>query len=166
MKRHRQLLAHFSSSAAIVLSGTAWLMASSPAAAAACQGPPGSPAPTQTKCVTAIAIPGNPLRSFDISWVSIDRGEYYLADRSNAGIDVIDTKTLTFKRTIGASLASFLRWGRSTTIYPDLTALRLITAGSMRVRSRRQVLRLAKRLLENHWLISMSFGSCGRGKAG
>jgi hypothetical protein len=51
--------------------------------------------------VTAIAIPGNPLRSFDISWVSIDRGEYYLADRSNAGIDVIDTKTLTFKRTIG-----------------------------------------------------------------
>jgi hypothetical protein len=107
MKRLGRLLAHFSSSAAIVLSGAAWLMASSPAAAAApCQGPPGTPAPTQTKCLTAIAItgtntPGHPLRSFDISWVSLDRGEYYLADRSNAGIDVIDTKTLTFTRTIG-----------------------------------------------------------------
>jgi hypothetical protein len=55
----------------------------------------------QTKCVTAIHIPGNPLRSFDISWVNPDRAEYYLADRSNSGIDIIDTKTLKFKRTIG-----------------------------------------------------------------
>lgn len=39
--------------------------------------------------VTGIAIPGNPLRSFDISWVNPDRGEYYLGDRSNAGIDVV-----------------------------------------------------------------------------
>ena len=30
-----------------------------------------------------------------------DRAEYYLGDRSNAGIDVIDTKHNTFKRTIG-----------------------------------------------------------------
>src|SRR5262249_8317303 len=53
------------------------------------------------KCLTAVAIPGNPLRSFDISWVNPDRAEYYLADRSNAGIDIIDTQHLTFKRTIG-----------------------------------------------------------------
>ena len=45
--------------------------------------------------------PGNPLRSFDISWVNPDRAEYYLAERSNAGIVVIDTRTLTWKRTIG-----------------------------------------------------------------
>jgi hypothetical protein len=51
--------------------------------------------------VTAVQIPGNPIRSFDISWVNPDRAEYYLGDRSNAGIDVIDTRTLTFKRTIG-----------------------------------------------------------------
>jgi len=51
--------------------------------------------------VTAIHIPGNALRSFDISFVSPKRSEYYLADRSNAGIDVIDTGTLTWKRTIG-----------------------------------------------------------------
>jgi hypothetical protein len=56
---------------------------------------------TQTKCVTAIAIPGNPLRSFDISFVNEKRSEYYFADRSNAAVDVIDIKTLTFKRKLG-----------------------------------------------------------------
>jgi hypothetical protein len=67
---------------------------------AACTGP-GAPTNTQTKCLTAVQIPGNPLRSFDISWVNPDRAEYYLADRSNAGIDVIDTQSKTWKRTIG-----------------------------------------------------------------
>src|SRR4029077_14431691 len=45
-------------------------------------------------------IQGNPLRSFDISWVNPHRAEYYLGDRSNKGVDVIDTRSLTFKRTI------------------------------------------------------------------
>jgi hypothetical protein len=67
---------------------------------AACTGP-GAPTNTQTRCLTAVQIPGNPLRSFDISWVNPDRAEYYLADRSNSGIDVIDTQTLKWKRTIG-----------------------------------------------------------------
>jgi hypothetical protein len=70
------------------------------AAAAPCTGP-GAPTTTQTKCLAAVSIPGNPLRSFDISWTNPDRAEYYLADRSNSGIDIIDTKTLKFKRTIG-----------------------------------------------------------------
>jgi len=65
-----------------------------------CTGP-GAPTTTQTKCSTAIAIPGNPIRSFDISWVNPDRAEYYLADRSNAGIDIIDTRHNMFKKTIG-----------------------------------------------------------------
>ncbi len=69
-------------------------------ASAACQGP-GAPTTTQTKCVTGILIPGKPLQSYDISFVDPDRAEYYLADRSNAGVDVIDTRTLKFKRTIG-----------------------------------------------------------------
>jgi len=67
---------------------------------AQCLGP-GAPTTTQTKCLTAIAIPGNPIRSFDISWVNPDRGEYYLADRSNKGIDIIDTRHNVFKKTIG-----------------------------------------------------------------
>ena len=75
-------------------------VADTSAFAAPCTGP-GAPTTTQTRCLTAIQIPGNPLRTFDISWVSPDRAEYYLGDRSNSGIDVIDTRTLTFKRTIG-----------------------------------------------------------------
>src|ERR1700756_5010673 len=84
----------YASAAAAVLS-----VADTSAFAAPCTGP-GAPTTTQTRCLTAIQIPGNPLRSFDISWVNPDRAEYYLADRSNAGIDIIDTKHNTFKRTI------------------------------------------------------------------
>src|SRR5207248_9615095 len=73
------------------------LLAIPGAALAACTGP-GAPTNTDTRCLTAVQIPGNPLRSFDISWVNPDRAEYYLADRSNAGIDIIDTQHLTFKR--------------------------------------------------------------------
>src|SRR5262245_5389311 len=61
---------------------------------------PGAPDTAQTKCVTAISVPGNPLQSFDISWINPDRAEYYLADRSNKGITIIDTQHLKFKRTI------------------------------------------------------------------
>jgi hypothetical protein len=80
---------------------TSVLLASAPSAFADCAFSPALPASIQTKCVKAIQIPGNPLRSFDISWVNPDRAEYYLGDRSNSGIDVIDTRTLTWKRTIG-----------------------------------------------------------------
>jgi hypothetical protein len=59
------------------------------------------PLTTQTKCLTAVAIPGNPLRSFDISFVNPDRAEYYFADRSNSSVDIIDTRTLKFKRFLG-----------------------------------------------------------------
>jgi hypothetical protein len=69
-------------------------------ASAQCTGP-GAPTTTQTKCLTAVQIPGHPLRSYDISWVNPDRAEYYLADRSNAGIDIIDTRHNTFKRRLG-----------------------------------------------------------------
>jgi hypothetical protein len=83
-------------------------LATSGAAFAACTGP-GAPTNTETKCLTAVQIPGNPLRSYDISWVNPHRAEYYLADRSNAGVDVIDTHTLTFKRTIGGFVGAKLR---------------------------------------------------------
>jgi hypothetical protein len=75
-------------------------IASTSAIAAPCTGP-GAPTTTQTRCLTAVPIPGHPLRSFDISWVDPDRAEMYFADRSNAGISIIDTHSLTWKRTIG-----------------------------------------------------------------
>src|SRR5882762_3729301 len=99
MTRYSKLVAYFSGTVATALLGAAALVPSS-AALAACVGP-GAPDTTQTKCVTAITIPGNPLTSFDISWVNPNRAEYYLADRSNKGIDIIDTEHLKFKRTIG-----------------------------------------------------------------
>jgi hypothetical protein len=97
MTRYKKLVSYFSGTAATALLGAAAL---TPAMAAPCTGP-GAPTTTQTKCLTAVTIPGNPLRSFDISWVNPQRAEYYLGDRSNSGIDVIDTHALTFKRTIG-----------------------------------------------------------------
>ena len=77
------------------------------ALAGPCTGP-GAPATTETQCKTAVHIPGNPIRSFDISWVNPHRAEYYLGDRSNKGIDVIDTQSLTFKRTIGGFIGVVL----------------------------------------------------------
>jgi hypothetical protein len=99
MSRYSKLVAYFSSTVATALVGAASLMPSS-GAMAACVGP-GAPDTAQTKCLKAITITGNPLTSFDISWVDPKRAEYYLADRSNKGIDIIDTQHLTFKRTIG-----------------------------------------------------------------
>src|SRR6516162_10709480 len=81
------------------LSAALSLAATGVTLAAPCTGP-GAPTTTQTECLTAVQIPGNPLRSFDISWANPDRAEYYLGDRSNAGIDIINTKNNTFKRTI------------------------------------------------------------------
>ena len=81
-------------------------MATTNPALAQCAGPGtqtsqgGTP---QTKCVTAIPITGGlggtggtPLRSFDISWSAPDLGFYFLGDRSNNGVDIIDAVNLLF----------------------------------------------------------------------
>ena len=81
--------------------GAAFLAVSG-AAFGACTGP-GAPTNTETKCLTAVQIPGAPLRSYDISWVNPQRAEYYLADRSNAAIDIIDTRKLSFNRFLDGS---------------------------------------------------------------
>ena len=90
----RNSIAAMLAAPALVGAGTAY---------AACTGP-GAPADTETKCLTAVQIPGAALRSYDISWVNPHRAEYYLADRSNAAIDIIDTHNRTFKRFLGKGL--------------------------------------------------------------
>ena len=90
---------YFLSIVAPVVIGVASLATTGPALAQ-CTGP-GAPTTTETKCLTAVAIPGNPLQSFDISFVDPIRGEYYLADRANKGIDIISTQPIKFLRTIG-----------------------------------------------------------------
>jgi hypothetical protein len=96
MNRYTKLVSYFSGTVATALLGAAAL---TPAAAQVCQGP-GAPATAQTRCIAAMTT-GHPLTAYDISWVNPDRAEYYLSDRSTAGIDVFDTQHLKFKRTIG-----------------------------------------------------------------
>src|SRR6266513_2211970 len=97
---HRTSLAAIVAAPMLVGAGA---LATSGAAFAACTGP-GAPTNTETKCLTAVIIQGKPLQSYDISWVNPYCAEYYLADRSNAGIDIINTRTLAFERTVGAGL--------------------------------------------------------------
>ena len=91
-------------SVAVPALAAAMSLATTTSVQAACGGP--TVPNQQTKCLTAVLIPGNPLRSFDISWVNPQRGEYYLGDRSNAGIDVINTSGPTFLRTITGGTAT------------------------------------------------------------
>lgn len=85
-----------SQSSAVVITLLTGVSLAAPALAQPCTGP-GAPSTTETKCLTAVPIPGNPLRSFDISWVNPYLNQYYLGDRSNAGIDVVNTVSNTFK---------------------------------------------------------------------
>jgi DNA-binding beta-propeller fold protein YncE len=48
-----------------------------------------------------IAVPGVPLESFDIGWVDATTRTYYLGDRSNGGIDIINSADNTFVGRIG-----------------------------------------------------------------
>jgi len=106
--------------AAPLLVGVGSLATSGAAFAAPCTGP-GAPTNTETKCWTAVQIPGNALRSYDISWVNPHRAEYYLADRSNAGIDIIDTRALTFKRTLGKGLFVGVKLNANGTVNNDIS---------------------------------------------
>src|SRR6266542_1817807 len=56
------------------------------------------------KLLTTVPIPGtlSPLRAFDISWIDSDSQLYYLADRSNASVDVVDARTNQFVKQITA----------------------------------------------------------------
>ncbi len=47
-----------------------------------------------------IHVPGKALNSFDIGWVDPTSQTYYLADRSNAAIDIVNAKTNTFVRRV------------------------------------------------------------------
>jgi hypothetical protein len=75
---------------------------------AQCKGPGAPAAGSPWQCLTAIQVPGNPLTAFDISNFNPSRNEYYLADRSNAAIDVVNTTTNTFKAQISGFVGAVL----------------------------------------------------------
>ena len=51
--------------------------------------------------VAVIDIPGNKLEQFDIGYVDAEAGRYYVADRSNAGIDIFDSRNFTYVGRVG-----------------------------------------------------------------
>ena len=72
--------------------------------------------PATTVRIAKVAVPGKPLKAFDISWVDSPTGHYYLADRSNGAIDVIDGLTNTFS----AQIPGFVGFtGKNDTSGPD-----------------------------------------------
>ncbi len=51
--------------------------------------------------IAAIDIPGNKLEQFDIGYVDSEAGRYYVSDRSNSGVDVFDTRKMTYVGRVG-----------------------------------------------------------------
>jgi DNA-binding beta-propeller fold protein YncE len=54
------------------------------------------PATQPIQRLATIQVPGNPLVQFDIGWVDPVTETYYLADRSNSGLDIFDAAQGTF----------------------------------------------------------------------
>jgi len=74
------------------------------------------PAPATTVRIDKIAIPGKPLKAFDISWVDAPSGHYYLGDRSNGAIDVVDVTTDKVTAQVGGFVGAT---GNNNTSGPD-----------------------------------------------
>ena len=61
----------------------------------------GAPAEAKMRLIGTIAIPGEPLASYDISFIDQRTHQLFLADRSNKSIDIFDVKTSTFTGRVG-----------------------------------------------------------------
>jgi sugar lactone lactonase YvrE len=61
----------------------------------------GSALAATVSLVATIEIPGNKLEQFDFGYVDSDTGRYYITDRSNAGVDIIDTRKLAYIGWVG-----------------------------------------------------------------
>jgi hypothetical protein len=59
-----------------------------------------------------INVPGQALTNFDISFVDQGTGQYYLADRSNAAIDIFDTRTDRYAGRTGTFAGVHVRGGK------------------------------------------------------
>jgi hypothetical protein len=92
--------------------------------------------------LSAIFVPGNPITSADISWADPETERYYFADRSNAGVDVIDAvKDVWVGRVNGMAGALPSGGGTSTTNGPGpngvvVTPLKRLWAGDGTARYR------------------------------
>jgi hypothetical protein len=56
---------------------------------------------TPLKLIGVVPVPGNPIVSADIAWVDPGTERYYLADRSNSGVDIINVETGFYEARVG-----------------------------------------------------------------
>jgi hypothetical protein len=82
--------------------------------ASASSAPPTAPATVVR--IDKITVPGKPLKAWDISWVDVPSAKYYLADRTNASIDIIDVTNNNVITQIGGFVGNT---GKSDTSGPD-----------------------------------------------
>ena len=61
--------------------------------------------PISLLCV--ISVPGNPIASSDIAWVDSRTERYYIADRSNSGVDIIDAEHDRYVGRVGGFTGGF-----------------------------------------------------------
>jgi YVTN family beta-propeller protein len=64
------------------------------------------------KLLTTIDVPGEELKLFDIGTVDAAASRYYLADRSNKGIDIFDTKTNKFVGRVDGMVGVVMKDGK------------------------------------------------------
>lgn len=73
---------------------------------------PNLAAAAELKQVGTIAVPGAKLANFDISYIDPATGRYYLADRSNKGIDVFDTAKDAYVGRMGSFVGTVMKDGK------------------------------------------------------
>ena len=66
---------------------------------------------SELRQVGSIAIDGKPMTNFDIGFIDPASDRYYFSDRSNAAIEVIDTKTDRVVSRIGGFVGAVLKEG-------------------------------------------------------
>ena len=66
----------------------------------------------ELKQIATIAVPGDALSSFDISFVDSASHRYFLADRTNKGVDVFDTVTNTYVGRIAGFVGAVMKNGK------------------------------------------------------
>jgi sugar lactone lactonase YvrE len=91
MRKRDQSLAAFAVMATAVIGTNAW---------------------ADVKLLSTIDIPGAELAQFDIGVVDVEAGRYYLADRSNKGVDIFDTQTNKFVGRVDGFVGVVMRDGR------------------------------------------------------
>ena len=63
--------------------------------------------------IATMDVPGNKFDNFDIGYVDTDASRYYIADRSNAAIDIFDTQKKTFVGRVGGFVGVKMENGRA-----------------------------------------------------